>query len=626
METIRAMTILRPLLTCFFSMILLSHPMTATAVAAEAVKVSTTPIFREIPLGQARKDFQVLLRVEAPPAAAHRVPIDVVAVLDVSGSMNDRENRPSRLDLLKAAAKFMVAKLDDGDRLAVVAFNDRPVRELSSGLLYLSGDGRRNAMNVVDKLEARGGTALFPALEEAVKILDERPGDGRNRLGFIVLLTDGEDARGFAWRRESIYGDVLGKYPIHAIGLGALHDPEVLLYLAQESHGTYSFVDDESAGELPGALAVCLGGLTTVAAVDTRVVLKAAEPNGVRIDRVDAGGHGTRVGCGGGACDFDVGALYAGETKHFVVHLHVPAASSVEDGYYCDIDLAACDDRHQRRRRHEQHLLAVGYSYRNHPGAAVITTEGHGVFIQRSPDLGSGGVRQPLLLPSPEVLHHIVRFELLDVVAGLVDGELAVVRDRAHAGDLLQLRWEEFRACHQFWGGLDLGGLEKEVDSMAGSLRTGAAAYVYAWVSSHQMQRAASLGSPEKAAAEYLTQAMRVLMEEARKLPRLAETTTSAAAATGPGVQYSGDCADLQMIDRRLELWSKVRRDVQHLMFRPSAAATAAVAEGEGEEDLLAAVFQEASLEAIDRAMHRDIYLAAVYASKQRRCHVGACN
>lgn len=146
--------------------------MAMAAIASEttAVKVSTTPIFREIPLGQARKDFQVLLRVEAPAVATHRVPIDVVAVLDVSGSMNDPEKRPSRLGLLKMAAKFMVAKLDDGDRLSIVAFNDRPIKELSSGLLYMSGNGRRNAINVIDKLEARGGTALLPALEEAVKV------------------------------------------------------------------------------------------------------------------------------------------------------------------------------------------------------------------------------------------------------------------------------------------------------------------------------------------------------------------------------------------------------------------------------------------------------------------------
>ncbi|TVU30665.1 hypothetical protein EJB05_22298, partial [Eragrostis curvula] len=580
--------------------------MTTAAAAETAVKVSTTPIFPEIPLGQARKDFQVLLRVEAAAAAAHRAPVDVVAVLDVSGSMNDPEKQPSKLGLLKAAAKFMVAKLDDGDRLSIVAFNDRPVKELSSGLLHMSGDGRRNAMNVIDKLDARGGTALWPALEEAVSVLDGRPGHGRDRLGFIVLLTDGEGSRGFGWgepRRESIHG-VLRRYPVHTLGLGAAHDPEALLYIAQESHGTYSFVDDENVDKIPGALAVCLGGLTTVAAVDTRVVLKSAELDGVRIDRVDSGGYGSRVSCGGASCEIAVGALYAGEAKHFVVHLHVPAAaSSVEDGYYCG-DLVACD---RRRRRHEQNLLAVGYSYSHHPGAPAITAEGPGVFVQRSPELGAG--RQVLLLPSPEVLHHIVRFELLDVVAGLIHG------GDLKNGELLQLMWEEFRACHQFWGGLDLGFLETEVEAMVGSLRTGAVAYVHAWVSTHQMQRATSLGSPEKAVAEYLTPAMRLLLEEALRLPRLM-TETTAGGTAGAHYDSASGCVDLQVIDRRLELWSKVRHDVQHLMFQP--AASAATADG---DEHLAAVFQEASLEAMDRAMHRDIYLAVVYASKKWRCH-----
>nr|CAB3489468.1 unnamed protein product [Digitaria exilis] len=559
--------------------------MAMAAIASEttAVKVSTTPIFREIPLGQARKDFQVLLRVEAPAVATHRVPIDVVAVLDVSGSMNDPEKRPSRLGLLKMAAKFMVAKLDDGDRLSIVAFNDRPIKELSSGLLYMSGNGRRNAINVIDKLEARGGTALLPALEEAVKILDGRPGDGRNRLGFIVLLTDGEESMGF-FGRESIHG-VLGKYPIHTIGLGGAHDPEALLYIAQESHGTYSFVDNENADKLAGALVVCLGGLTTVAAVDTRVVLKAAgsEPNGVRIDRIDSGGYGSFVSCGGASCEVAVGELYAGEVKHFIVHLHVPSTSSVEDSYYY-CDHTACD-RH--RRRHEQHLLAVGYSYSHHSGTPAITVEAPSVFIQRTPE------RQALPHPSAEVLHHIVRFELVDVVAGLVhSGQLSVVKD---AGELLQVRWEEFRAYHQFWGGLDMGALEMEVDAMVGSLRKGTVAFVHAWVSSHQMQRATSLGSPEKAVAEYLTPAMELLLEEALRLPPVVEMTTTVGGTAG--VQVSG-CVEMKMIDRRLELWSKVRRDVQQL--------TATAADG---EEHLAAVFQEASLEAIENAMHRDIYL-----------------
>jgi hypothetical protein len=125
----------------------------------------------------------VLLHVEAPPAADLKghVPIDVVAVLDVSGSMNDpvaaaaaaspeSNLQASRLDVLKASMKFIIRKLDDGDRLSMVAFNDGPVKEYSFGLLDVYGDGRSIAGKKIDRLQARGGTALMPALEEAAKV------------------------------------------------------------------------------------------------------------------------------------------------------------------------------------------------------------------------------------------------------------------------------------------------------------------------------------------------------------------------------------------------------------------------------------------------------------------------
>jgi hypothetical protein len=51
----------------------------------------------------------VLVRVQAPTDAALRAPIDLVAVLDVSGSMRCSPDTPD--------------KPKDGDRLATVAFD-----------------------------------------------------------------------------------------------------------------------------------------------------------------------------------------------------------------------------------------------------------------------------------------------------------------------------------------------------------------------------------------------------------------------------------------------------------------------------------------------------------------------
>lgn len=610
------------------------------AMSVAPVKVSTTPIFPTIPRGQTNKDFQVLLRVEAPPAADlnSHVPLDVVAVLDVSGSMNDpvaaaspKSNlQGSRLDVLKASMKFVIRKLDDGDRLSIVAFNDGPVKEYSSGLLDVSGDGRSIAGKKIDRLQARGGTALMPALEEAVKILDERQGSSRNHVGFILLLTDGDDTTGFRWTRDAIHGAV-AKYPVHTFGLGASHDPEALLHIAQGSRGTYSFVDDDNLANIAGALAVCLGGLKTVAAVDTRVSLKAAELSGggARIVRVDSGGYESSVACGGASGEVVVGVLYAGEVKNFVVHLHVPAASSttltfssVECGGYYDA-ATVCDHCHHR---HQQQLLAVGYSYSHAPGAAAaaVSVEGHGVFVDR-PEVaavfvsvdafGVGGGRQRQIpLPSPVVMQHMVRFELLELVAGFAEAEIAskpaTTTTQPRAADVLQGKWEEFRRARQFWGGVELDGVEKEVDAMVASLRSGLA-YVSSWVSSHQMQRATAMGSPEKVVAEFMTPAMVIMVEEARKLPPPPPPPPAAAEAARerPGGCDGGD--DIHhVIRQRLELWSKVRREVP-LMYQPSP---------EQEDVQLTAVFREASLEAIDRAMHHDIYLAVVHVSNQRRC------
>uniref|UniRef100_A0A0E0J594 VWFA domain-containing protein n=1 Tax=Oryza nivara TaxID=4536 RepID=A0A0E0J594_ORYNI len=330
-------------------------------------------MFPTIPRDHTNKDFRVLLRVEAPPMADLKghVPIDVVAVLDVSGSMGDpamassdfeKNKPPSRLDVLKDAMKFIIRKLEDGDRLSIVAFNDRPVKEYSTGLLDISGNGRR----IAEK-----------------KVLDCRPGDSRNRVGFILLLTDGDDTSGFRWSRDVINGAV-GKYPVHTFGLGAAHSSEALLYIAQESRGTYSFVDDGNLDKIAGALAVCLGGLKTVAAVDTRVSVRVAELSGARIERIDSGGYESRVACGGASGEVVVGVLYAGEVKSFIIHLHLPAASvsSLECGY-CDAATVCDHHGHHCHRRHEQRLLDVGYSYRRAPDAAAISIVGRGVFVQR---------------------------------------------------------------------------------------------------------------------------------------------------------------------------------------------------------------------------------------------------
>ena len=133
----------------------------------ETVKVTTTPVFSHIPRLQASKDFQVLVRVEAPPALQQhrRVPVDLAVVLDVGASTGAGT---ARLDAVKKAVKFIIRQIHDDDRLAVVGPSNY---RLVTGFLN-TRDARRNAEKSVDQLEPRGEftSGSGTGLEEAIKV------------------------------------------------------------------------------------------------------------------------------------------------------------------------------------------------------------------------------------------------------------------------------------------------------------------------------------------------------------------------------------------------------------------------------------------------------------------------
>jgi hypothetical protein len=145
-----------------------THTHVPQAAAVETVKVVTTPVFPQIPRLQASKDFQVVVRLEAPPVAQQkaRVPVDLAVVLDV-GAGGGGSTGSARLDAVKKAVKFIIGQIHDNDRLAVVG--PSPNRRLVIGFPS-THEARQNAEKSVDDLEPRGEFASGAGLEEAVKV------------------------------------------------------------------------------------------------------------------------------------------------------------------------------------------------------------------------------------------------------------------------------------------------------------------------------------------------------------------------------------------------------------------------------------------------------------------------
>ena len=125
--------------------------------------------------------FTILIQVKALGAARmnqRRVNVDLVAVLDVSGSMAG-----PKLGLMKQAMRLLVRSLGHGDRLSIVAFSSKARRVLP--LKRMTLEGRRAAMEAVESLVSQGGSSIADGLCKGLQVLRQRSHASLRRPRFI---------------------------------------------------------------------------------------------------------------------------------------------------------------------------------------------------------------------------------------------------------------------------------------------------------------------------------------------------------------------------------------------------------------------------------------------------------
>ena len=138
-------------------------------------------VARDVP----RDNFAVVVHVRAPDHQAGgvaadevRAPLDLVTVLDVSGSMEGR-----KLALLKQAMGFVIDNLGPADRLSIVSFSTEASRKIR--LTRMSSDGKASAKRAVESLVANGLTNISKGLLVASEVLAERR--YRNAVASVIF-------------------------------------------------------------------------------------------------------------------------------------------------------------------------------------------------------------------------------------------------------------------------------------------------------------------------------------------------------------------------------------------------------------------------------------------------------
>ncbi|KAF8722851.1 hypothetical protein HU200_021982 [Digitaria exilis] len=266
-----------------------------------------------------RDKFAVLVDAKAPADVA-RAPLDLVTVLDVSGSMKGQ-----KLELLKHAMCFVIDQLCPSDRLSVVTFSDAASR--LTRLARMSPPGKAAAKLAVASLVTVNGTNIADGLRVGAQVLFARR--HRNVVSGMILLSDGHDT---VLPKTSTNGGARNYAnlvpPSFTFGFGSNHDAAAMHAVAATTGGTFSFVQDQSA--IQDAFARCVGGLLSVAVQEARIAVTCLH-RGVRIQEVKSGSYASHIDTDGRSATIDAGELYDDEGRRFLVLVYVPRARATEE-------------------------------------------------------------------------------------------------------------------------------------------------------------------------------------------------------------------------------------------------------------------------------------------------------
>eukprot|EP00727_Mastigamoeba_balamuthi_P000738 m51a1_g10661 hypothetical protein (244) ;mRNA; r:258-1155 len=227
-------------------------PAAAPQQDADAVAVEPPPVDAadtQCDLRISVSDDLALVSIR-PPQGTARAPLDVVCVVDVSGSMQTDAPAPasddagkrehfgfSVLDLVKHAVATVAHVLGPADRLAIVAFSGEASVVLQPTAMSEAGRGR--ADKALDEMYPSGSTNLWAGLEAGIKLLETS--GSPQRVGAVMLLTDGQpDTVQEHWVRKRCesHGQVPGT--VSAFGFGYSLNSQLLAEIAAEGLGAYA--------------------------------------------------------------------------------------------------------------------------------------------------------------------------------------------------------------------------------------------------------------------------------------------------------------------------------------------------------------------------------------------------
>ena len=149
-----------------------------------------------------------------------KVGVNVVLVIDDSGSMQASDYQPTRLEAAKNAADLLIKNLEPTDNAGVVIFESG-----ATTAAYLSPDKDRVRQKLAAITPKPGQTAIGDGLTLAIDMAKSIP----NKKSIVILLSDGVNNTGMVTVDEAVAAAKNANIQVFTVGLGS-EQPTVIGY------------------------------------------------------------------------------------------------------------------------------------------------------------------------------------------------------------------------------------------------------------------------------------------------------------------------------------------------------------------------------------------------------------
>jgi Ca-activated chloride channel family protein len=165
-------------------------------------------------------------------------PMDLVIVLDRSGSMRGQKIRDARQAVIQ-----LVERLNTDDRFALITYANGA--ETASPLLPVDPVQRRSLIDAARQVPPGGGTNLGAGLQRGIDILMTTPATGRQRK--VILISDGLANQGVT--DPAALGGMASEavehnFSVSTAGVGLDFNETLMAAIADQGAGQYHFIED----------------------------------------------------------------------------------------------------------------------------------------------------------------------------------------------------------------------------------------------------------------------------------------------------------------------------------------------------------------------------------------------